>query len=450
MPPPAANSRSHDSGPERRPSINTEFSSGSETFQGVFKGNGGFTAPQHTATNARHRGPPAGSLPSLNSFKSIFPELPKGATVPKPPVDPAEKSERPVKFDPEEWQRTFKEPSLFVPDPTQLGSSTSRPASSTGRKQNRPRASSKSNEELKSNQAFNQSSNIPSSLNGSKDDGDAMEIDSNPSPLNDDARSSEHRNVRNVTMPTNRPDWQNPFESGSKANPTTIPLPRQGSFPSAVPGAMPPPPPPPPGPPPMASPISPGTTNKQNPQTSTPDEVPPALNLSDLGLNLESRIPSGVADLRDLSSALPFDSKASDRHPSAPPSGPLNIPRPPISPPTPAARRLAQPEWKQYIAHMSVYMGEWYIWDGRIMQHFQTRHNEAAKFGTGPPSTQGTALLEARGDVKDGGIERWLSELEQDRRVRDFWSAACNKHQKTIREFTAIKQRVAKEGFLPA
>ena len=97
---------------------------------------------------------------------------------------------------------------------------------------------------------------------------------------------------------------------------------------------------------------------------------------------------------------------------------------------------------------MSVYMGQWYIWDEQIISHFNSRHIDSAKFGKGLPSIAATNLLEAVGDTKEGGIERHMEALAQDRRVREFWSSACNRHEKCVQEFVAVKKRVAKEGFV--
>jgi hypothetical protein len=370
------------------------------------------------------------------------------------PAQTNEVPESPVKFKPEEWQETFKKPTLFVPNLATLGSQSGRPASSTGRKQNRPRAMSKSEERLGANARGTEGQPVgqdpAQSTASSKDDADAMDIDMETSPQPRDTRSSESRKVRNVTMPLHNPDWRQSTvdPKSTSTNPSTIPI-AQMPFtnqPSAVPNAV-PPPPPPPGPPPLQSKISPRGAGK-GPPLPLSDRGPASLNLADLGQNLTAHGSGGVTNLSDLSSTLPFSSQASEKHPNAPALGALNIPKPPNTPNAPAVRRLSTLQWKQYVSAMSVYMGQWYIWDGRILEHLKTRHEEAAKFGTGLPSIQGTTLLEARGDVKEGGIERWEAELEQDRRVRDFWGAACNKHQKCIREFVAVKKRVAAEGLM--
>jgi hypothetical protein len=448
------------SDPERRTSVNTEFSS-TETFKGIFEGSNGFAPPPSTAKNGRSKTSPtragqalADPLPFIDPFKSMFPQHPNFKPVNEPinPVNEAP-SQGPVKFEPKVWESTFKEPSFVLPNLATLGSQTGRPASSTGRK-SRPRAMSKSEERLGSHtkgadekfSAESQDQMRPTP----KDDADAMDIDMEISPSFKGTRSAESRNVRNVTMPPHRTNWQDSFDpKPTTSSPSAIPMPQMpfSNVPTAVPNAM-PPPPPPPGPPPMRSPLSP-RSGVNAPATASPDRRQASLNLADLGQNLTARSSGGVSDLGDLSSTLPFDSRPSERHPSAPALGPLNIPKPPNAPIAPATRRLTQGQWKQYVSELSVYMGQWYQFDGRIMDHLQARYKDSAKFGTGVPSIQGTALLEARGDVKEGGIERWEAELEQDRRVRDFWAAACNRHQKCIREFVAVKKRVAAEGLLP-
>ena len=96
---------------------------------------------------------------------------------------------------------------------------------------------------------------------------------------------------------------------------------------------------------------------------------------------------------------------------------------------------------------MSAYMGEWYSFEGRMLDHFNARHTEAAKFGVGIPSTQATRLLEARGEPEGGGIREYLFNLGQDKRVSECWSMAREKHERCVGEFVTCKDRVAREGW---
>jgi len=273
-----------------------------------------------------------------------------------------------------------------------------------------------------------------------------MDIDVDMTPPFHEAGPSESRHARNVPAAPQRADWRDPFEAKpATSGPSSVPM-GQTSVPSAVPNAVPPPgqniPPPPPGPPPT-------TGSRPTTGGSVPEEIPPSLNLADLKSNLTKRGVAGISDIGDLTTSLPFNSRPSERHPTAPPAGPLNIPKAPTQPTAPPGRRLTHAQWKNYLSFMSVYMGDWYQFEDKMIRHFATRHADSIKFGTGVPSMTATNLLEATGDIRDGGIERYAETLEQDRNVREFWGRACNRHQKCVQEYVSAKGRVLKEGFAP-
>jgi hypothetical protein len=92
-------------------------------------------------------------------------------------------------------------------------------------------------------------------------------------------------------------------------------------------------------------------------------------------------------------------------------------------------------------------MGEWHVFEGKILQRFVARHTESAKFGVGMPSTSATKLLEAQGEPGEGGILAYVDALGKDRRVREAWGLACEKHERCVREFVNVKERTKVEGF---
>lgn len=144
---------------------------------------------------------------------------------------------------------------------------------------------------------------------------------------------------------------------------------------------------------------------------------------------------------------LPFSSRPSAQHPGvAAASATPNTPRAPDAPVAPPVRRLSQEQWKTYLRDMSVYMGQWHKFEGKILQHFAARHVQDERFGTGLPDPQATVLLEARGATKDG-LEKLMQDMDQDRTIRDFWRSACARHQRGILEFQSVKAAVAKNGW---
>lgn len=414
------------------PSVDTQFST--NNWAGVFEGSDTFQPPP-PSRNTRARTSPS---------RSTKPKGPESANVPQekaPQATPASSAE--VKFSEDEWKKTFKEPSFVLPDPTTLNSQSSRSNSTMGRKGSRVRTA------RNGDRPNNVSSSTESLSNGdssqpTREDSDAMDLDDDlVTAAKGSARQSTSSDARNVYAPPQRADWRD----SSEAKPTPS---APSAVPTAVPNAAIPPsqpiPPPPPGPPPNSS-------RPTTRRSSVAEEAPPALNLTDLKSNLTGRGTTGVADLGDLSTTLPFPSRAAERNPAAATvatSTALRTPKMPPTPSAPAARHLTQQQWKQYVAAMSLYMGQWYQFEEQLGAHFAARHQDSAKFGTGPPNVVATSLLEARGDPVGGGIERYAEALEQDRKLREYWAAAANRHQKCVREFVAVKGRVVLDGFVQA
>jgi len=102
------------------------------------------------------------------------------------------------------------------------------------------------------------------------------------------------------------------------------------------------------------------------------------------------------------------------------------------------------------VANMSVYMGEWWVFEDKVLQHFGARHAADARFGTGLPSTEATRLLEAAGEPGAAGIEAYVEARLMDRRLREAWALACDRHERCVAEFAVRKRTVKVEGLVAA
>jgi hypothetical protein len=120
----------------------------------------------------------------------------------------------------------------------------------------------------------------------------------------------------------------------------------------------------------------------------------------------------------------------------------------PLPPATPAPP-LTVGAWRAHVAAMSAYMGEWWAFEEKILRHLDARHAHDARFGKGVPSTAATRLLEAQGEPGGAGLEAYVEARAQDRRVREGWMAGCERHERCVREFAAVKRKVKAEGLLP-
>lgn len=103
-----------------------------------------------------------------------------------------------------------------------------------------------------------------------------------------------------------------------------------------------------------------------------------------------------------------------------------------------------------YLSQMSVYMGTWHQFETAMVAHFAARNAEAAKFGMGKPDSAATNLLQMQGEPESGGLGRYLDDRKKDKRVRDTWTLACERHELGVEEFLKSKSRIASEGFARA
>jgi len=163
---------------------------------------------------------------------------------------------------------------------------------------------------------------------------------------------------------------------------------------------------------------------------------PQDLNLGDLK-NVAPFAPNaeGLKDLKDLNTALPFESKPSFKLPSDPPSKPLEIPGPPKPPLVPAT--LTQTSWERYLAQMRSYMFEWNTYNSRMLAHFTERK-----------SNVGTLSGDWMSSVGDNGYKQYMQGVQEDFRVRQHWDVSWERHQECMRGLGVVRQKMlgAKNG----
>ncbi|KAI4190199.1 MAG: hypothetical protein L6R41_000945 [Letrouitia leprolyta] len=157
----------------------------------------------------------------------------------------------------------------------------------------------------------------------------------------------------------------------------------------------------------------------------------------DLG-NLKNVAPfapnqQGIKDLNDLSTALPFDSKASARPPQAPSPQKLELPNPPKAPLAP--EKLTQSSWDRYIVAMRVYMSEWNAYNTKMLNHFTER--QASVEVTLKPE-----WLNAVGEGnKNWGYTKYMQGVEEDFRVRAHWDVSWELHRDCMRTLETVREK---------
>ncbi|KAF2435818.1 hypothetical protein EJ08DRAFT_692391 [Tothia fuscella] len=402
-------------------------------------------------------GTPANPIDLSNGPANPVDLLRDGYPIPPPPPNPpvngatffsphppaTQTRGAPVKFSSEEWAQTLKEGTLFknIAPESSRPTSPTKPGANSTRRTKGGRARTKSKSEARPTQASVASAsdasdeadaadhNIPSNSTAKAariDDADAMDIDMESPPV-----SSVDKGPPQVHVAPNRPELRE--ESSTGIRPASAPSAgiqaATDSVSNAAPSTTMPPPP---------------TKGKKARVTSG------GLNLGDLK-HVTPLAPSanGLQGMADLSGTLPFDSSASTRPSKGHQPQQLILPPVPKAPaPISIGMRISEDQWREYKANMSWYMGQWYQFEDLVLKHFNTRHQIAAKFGTGMANTNATKLLEQMGEGVDGGLNSYITGLDEDFRVRRLWDIAHQKHADAVKGFEAVKERVKVEGLV--
>lgn len=187
---------------------------------------------------------------------------------------------------------------------------------------------------------------------------------------------------------------------------------------------------------------------------------------------------TGINNLQDIHATLPFESRtksSSTIHNIRPRD--LDCPNPPKRPRLPpllpistgsTQLTLTRTSWNRYVAEMNTYMREWNEFNGKMLGHFNARH-EAVKTGLAPgwigAVGDSTRLNLNQLDVQDdrsdrddgdvlvpgsakGGYSAYLRGLEEDVKVRKHWEVACELHQECIMELGQIREWIRNGGRL--
>ncbi|KAE9972763.1 hypothetical protein EG328_004810 [Venturia inaequalis] len=451
--------------------ISTKFNQ--SDWEGRFEGSKNFMPPPQptrkgsSKSNPLRRAPGQANIanPLGSQHNPIDITSPAGIKIPPPPpmppafngipasVNPTPPPPGPVKFSSEEWAKTLKEQTFFLPNdrPTSPSkansSSTRRPKNGVrSRKPSRvatngPAPPSAAVSDASDEDSEGQPTKTKSNAHHHRvSEPEAMDIDSEIPGAFGATSPDSKKGPRLVNVPAARPEWRDGHAKTTAAVPTAADgRISSGTVPTAVPNAAIPPPPPMP-PPPLK------TTAKKAKVKSESLDLKDLKHVTPLG-------PSGSEGLHgfsDLTGNLPFQSQPSVHPLRTFEPRELELPAPPKAPTSPLAitsARLTETQWKEYVAAMSYYMGKWYKFDERCLNHFRSRHNASSAFGTGSPSVPATQALQAIGEGSaEPGFLSYLKGLEEDVRVRKHWDIACERHRVVMQEFAKVKEGVKVNG----
>ena len=365
--------------------INTNFSPSG--FAGKFTGNGdeypGSTSGYRSngrASPPKGRGPTQGpprghpiSTSSTHEGQNGTTKMPPPPSIPIRPPSPGQ-----AKFPAEEWQQHFKEPHWAFPTPQQPVPSprirdpkrpkTPRSASTVQKRSGGPKPATVFNgtdDSADDGPPNGAAGVVESDLSQSSGSGSAMDIDPTFTPPSDQKPQHEQRTVNTDTE--------------------NVPQP---------------------------------TSASKQPRSEVPSKLDTDLNLGTLK-NVAPIAPnnSGLKNLDDLNTTLPFESR-----PSNLPARPLTpqrllLPHPPKAPSIPG--KLTQSSFEYYIIYMRAYMVEWNVFNKKMLAHFNTRQEEVEhKLGN-----------DWIGAIGEEGYAKYMRGVEEDFRVREHWNVSWEKHK---------------------
>lgn len=169
---------------------------------------------------------------------------------------------------------------------------------------------------------------------------------------------------------------------------------------------------------------------------------------------------TGLGDLKDLITTLPFESQTSRSRPSQTMTNgvafsslkALNLPRPPkeVIPPL---EDVTQDCWARYTSEMAVYMREWDAFNLKMLDHFRARQaqldmslkpNWMRALGDGPDVNE--IYQKIQDDPDNGrnmkvGYAAYRHWMEEDERVREWWNLAFDRHMQAVIELGKVREK---------
>ena len=352
--------------------------------------------------------PPPPVFPPHQQSSQVPPPPQQSSQMPPPPPSPQSvntqaetgAASQPAIFSPSEWQQTFKESSWVYPA---TGHSPTRPASVSSKRTKapitrRPSAAPKqagvsdtANEPSLSNGRYQAS---VENLSSDSQDSSAMDIDTDvPSAPNGQPKgSAPAREARTVPAFPQKAEWK----EGSQKQSARASSSATDAFGPGLDGLI-------------------GLKN-----------VAPITPSSD----------GGLRDLKDLTSTLPFESRASANHPLKP-SAPQNLGLPPVPKAPDEPARVTKQLFASYMQAMYAYMALWHKFNSTMVLHFAERGKWCECLDP--------TWLTAAGEVTDKpGFDSYLRALQEDEKVRKHWNIACEKHLVALEACAKVREKVSR------
>jgi hypothetical protein len=143
----------------------------------------------------------------------------------------------------------------------------------------------------------------------------------------------------------------------------------------------------------------------------------------------------GIA-LDDLRNTLPFDSQASNAHPTKPNMAQkLKFPEVPHAPPPPA--KVDQASADEYFNRMESYVKAYKKYNKSLTLHFVARNTEMEDLDD--------RFIHHRGETtKKLGFASYLAKMREDEEVMETWKVAQERHISALQQCEEIRNKAMK------
>ena len=197
-------------------------------------------------------------------------------------------------------------------------------------------------------------------------------------------------------------------------------------------------------------PIVPPTNNETHTlDQSAPRNKPPPN--SDVNLNNLAKVApfapssSGLKDMDDLSTALPFESRAAPavnlNKPTS--SSDLRLPKPPkpINPPA----QVDVLGWERYVAEMNAYFYDWGVFNKKMIEHFRGRQEQVDMSMAShwiSMTWDGRSPAELSLDGSKAGYATFMAWLQEDAKCREWWNVANERNRQCFEDLGKTRARM--------
>lgn len=160
---------------------------------------------------------------------------------------------------------------------------------------------------------------------------------------------------------------------------------------------------------------------------------------------------SGLKDLDDLASNLPFKSRSADRNilhrTQSSTLRDLNLPRPPKAPHCPSDNDITSDIWTKFAESMTTYMNDWNKFNAAMVEHFRQRQeavthgmyrNWVIAWGDGATAED----FEASHGSDRAGYATYMTWLDDDKKCRAWWDVAFEDHIRCMEGLGRVRKCV--------